>query len=111
MAGILSAYLPAESARGHVTHGFFVQQEFGSLDSGMGMKPLMHHAIGEKIGNRKEAHPLVVRHPAANQFKGMPPAMFARGGEVGRFIKTPSAQPPVVSHFAKVLKRGAGLRG
>src|SRR5215469_673824 len=37
--------------------------------------------------------------------------MIAGGGEVGGFIKTPSPQPSVVSHFAKVVKRGAGLRG
>jgi hypothetical protein len=56
-----------------------MQQKLSCLDSRVAVKPLLHDFVREKVRNRKQAHALVMSHPAADQFVVMAPGAMARG--------------------------------
>src|SRR6266849_3393190 len=47
----------------NVGHGLLLQQQFGGLNSGVGVEPMLDCSLMKEVGHREQAHSLVVCHP------------------------------------------------
>ncbi len=63
----------------------------------------------EKIRDRQQAHPLVMRHPGRHQLVSAMPRAIAGHCEISRFIKTVAPNQPISLILRKFL-RASGVR-
>src|ERR1700685_279144 len=86
-----------------VGNRFLMQQQLRGLHARITMEPPLHNAIVEEVGNREQAHALVMSHPATHQFVAMMLGMMAGSGEVRGFVKSIRTQTSVATHSVQIL--------
>jgi hypothetical protein len=64
------------------------------------VKPLLHNAVIQEIGQGQKAHPLMVGHPAPYQLMTILPEFAPYRGEVCGFVEAMAPEPSHVSHSA-----------
>jgi hypothetical protein len=57
-------------------YGLFMQQKFCGLHSRITVEPLLNNIVVQEIGNGKQGHTLMVRHPAADNLCPICPGKF-----------------------------------
>ena len=65
-----------------------MQKQFRRLHPPVGVKPALHHAVMQEIGESDQTHALVVGHPATHQFMAMAPgAASGSRAVIGGLVK------------------------
>src|SRR5580692_2866180 len=80
-----------------------MQQQLGGLYARITVEPALYNAIEKIIGNREQAHALVMGHPATHQLVAMMLGMMAGSAEVRRLVKSISTQPSVATHSVQIF--------
>jgi len=75
-------------SHGYVGDWAFLQQKFGGLYSAVTMEPPLHDIIAEEVGQREQAHSLVMNHPRSNDFEAPAKKTLASWAEVGSFAES-----------------------
>src|ERR1035438_1351536 len=69
------------SSRAHLGDWLLLQKEFCGLNPAVGVEPVLHNVVAEKVGQREQAHSLMVNHPGCNQIVTGPAARAGRSEE------------------------------
>src|ERR1700756_3053454 len=88
---------------------FLLQQQFGCLHASIAMKPMLDDIPFQKISQRKQAHPLMVGHPASHQLVTMLPESASGGAVVRGFVEPIAPEPSHLAHSPQIADGPWGI--
>ena len=86
----------------HLGDRFLLKEKLCRLYAAVGMKPALDNIAAKEIGEREQAHPLMVNHPGTHQLVAWTAQPLSGHGVVGRFVKPIGAEPSEVVHAAEI---------
>src|SRR5580658_318898 len=86
----------------HMGDWLLLQEEFCGPHAPIGVKPALHNVVAKEVGQREEAHSLVVNHPGSNDLTTSPEEAVAGVSVIGCLIESVRAEPPERIHPAQI---------